>query len=97
SSGVTVNAGGVLGGTGALPKTTMNGGSLSPGNSIGTISIGGRLNFVGAGNYIVEVSPSAADRTNVSGAPGTASLAGTLSAVGTGGVYTVGTRYTVLN
>jgi outer membrane autotransporter protein len=96
SSGLTVNAGGTIGGVGTLPKTTING-TLSPGNSIGTIAITGSLSFVGAGNYIVEVSPSAADKTNVSGAPGTASLAGTLSAVGTGGSYTAGTKYTVLN
>ena len=94
SSGVTVNAGATLGGNGALPRTTINGGTLSPGNSIGTISVGGSLTFVGAGNYVVEVSPAAADRTNVSG---TASLAGTLRAIGTGGTYTVGARYTVLN
>jgi len=97
SSGLTVNAGGTVGGSGNLPKTTINGGSLSPGNSIGTISIAGGLTFVGAGNYIVEVSPAAADKTNVTGAPGTAILAGTLSAVGTGGSYTAGTKYTVLN
>jgi subtilase-type serine protease len=95
SSGVTVNTGATVGGNGALPSTTINsGGSLSPGNSIGTISIAGNLNFVGAGNYIVEVSPAAADRTN---ANGTATLSGTVQAIGTGGVYTVGTRYTVLN
>ena len=97
SSGVTVNSGGTLGGTGALPQVTINGGTLSPGNSIGTVSIGGSLSFVGAGNYIVEVAPANADRTNVTGAPGTASLGGTLRAVGLGGTYTVGTRYTVLN
>jgi outer membrane autotransporter protein len=97
SSGVTVNPGGTIGGTGTLPKTAINGGALSPGNSIGTITVTGSLSFVGPGNYIVEVSPSAADKTNVTGAPGTAALAGTLSAIGTGGMYTVGTKYTVLN
>ena len=97
SNGLTVNAGATVGGTGALPKTTINGGTLSPGNSIGTVSISGSLTFVGAGNYLVEVSPTASDRTNVSGAPGTAALSGTLLAVGTGGAYTTGTRYTVLN
>ncbi|MEJ0076868.1 MAG: autotransporter domain-containing protein [Alphaproteobacteria bacterium] len=97
SSGLTVNAGATIGGSGFLPKTTINGGTLSPGNSIGTVSISGSLTFVGAGNYIVEVSPAAADKTNVSGTPGTATLAGTLSAVGTGGSYTAGTKYTVLN
>ena len=97
SSGLTVNTGGTVGGTGNLPTTTINGGNLSPGNSIGTISVNGSLNFVGPGNYIVEVSPAAADKTNVTGAPGTASLGGTLTAVGLGGIYTIGTKYTVLN
>ena len=97
SSGVTVNTGGTLGGTGFLPNTTINAGALSPGNSIGTINVANNLTFVGAGNYIVEVSPTSADRTNVTGAPATANIAGTLSAVGTGGVYSVGTRYTVMN
>jgi outer membrane autotransporter protein len=97
SSGVTVNAGGTVGGNGTLPKTTINGGTLSPGNSIGTVTISGSLTFVGPGNYIVEVSPAAADKTNVNGAPGTAALAGTLSAVGLGGAYVPGTKYTVLN
>jgi outer membrane autotransporter protein len=97
SSGLTVNTGGTVGGTGNLPTTTINGGNLSPGNSIGTISVNGSLSFVGPGNYIVEVAPAAADKTNVTGAPGTASLGGTLTAVGLGGIYTIGTKYTVLN
>ena len=33
----------------------------------------------------------------MTGVPGTASVTGTLNAIGLGGVYTVGTRYTVLN
>ena len=95
SNGVTVASGASLGGGGTVPNTTINaGGALAPGNSIGTISIGGNLTFVGAGNYVVEVAPASADRTN---ATGTAALSGTLRAVGTGGMYTVGARYTVLN
>ncbi len=68
SSGLTVNPGGMVGGTGTLPNTTISGGALSPGNSIGTITVNGSLTFVGPGNYIVEVSPSAADKTNVTSA-----------------------------
>jgi autotransporter-associated beta strand protein len=93
SSSATVNAGGILGGTGILGTTVINGGTLSPGTSIGTITIAGNLTFVGPGTYLVEVSPASADRTNVSG---TASLDGTLRAVGTGGRYVLGQQYTVL-
>jgi subtilase-type serine protease len=100
TSNVFVNAGGTLGGSGSVGATTINaGGALSPGNSIGTITINGSLTFAGAGNYIVEVSPTAglADRTNVIGAPGTADLGGTITAVGTGYGYKIGSTYTVLN
>ncbi|MEA2929040.1 MAG: hypothetical protein QOG38_1468, partial [Hyphomicrobiales bacterium] len=84
SSGVTVNAGGTLGGNGIVPTTVINGGTLSPGNSIGLITVSGGLSFVGAGNYLVEVSPTTADRTNVTGS---ATLAGTLQAVFQSGSY----------
>ena len=93
SSGLTVNPGGMVGGTGTLPNTTISGGALSPGNSIGTITVNGSLTFVGPGNYIVEVSPSAADRTNVTG---TATLAGSVNAFFAPGLYTQ-THYTILS
>ena len=41
NSTVTVNAGGMLGGTGVIGNTTINGGTLSPGNSIGTLTVQG--------------------------------------------------------
>jgi outer membrane autotransporter protein len=100
TSDVTVNAGGALGGSGSVGALTIGaGGVLSPGNSIGTITINGSLTFAGAGNYLVEVSPTVglADRTNVIGAPGTAALDGTITAVGTGFGYKIGSAYTVLN
>jgi autotransporter-associated beta strand protein len=93
-SAATVNAGGLIGGTGTLGSTTINGGTLSPGNSIGTIAVAGNLTFVGAGNYLVEVSPAAADRTNVSG---TATLTGTVRATFGPGTYIPGTSYTILS
>jgi autotransporter-associated beta strand protein len=93
SSSLTVNPGAFAGGTGTLPSTIV-GGALSPGLSIGTIQISGNLSFVGAGNYIVEVSPTTADRTNVTGS---ANLAGTLTLVPTGGTYTPGRQYVLLN
>ena len=56
SSLLTVNAGGTVGGTGILPSTFIDGGTLSPGNSIGTINVTGALQFSSAGVYQVESS-----------------------------------------
>ena len=78
SSLVTVNAGGTLRGTGTVASTVINGGTLAPGNSIGTINVQGNLVFSSAAAYVVEISPSAADRTNVTGA---ATLGGSVQVV----------------
>ena len=91
---VTVNDGAFLGGGGSVGGLTMNGGVLSPGNSIGTIAVNGSLVLSAASSYLVEVSPTSADRTNVDGA---ASLAGTLTLIPTGGVYQIGHQYVLLN
>ncbi len=90
SSGLTVNPGGTVGGTGTLPTTTINGGMLSPGNSIGTITtagpggVSGNLLLNSAATYLVEVSPTAADFTDVTG---TATLGGTVQLVFLPGTY----------
>ncbi len=77
--------GGVLGGTGTVGTTTIsNGGVLAPGNSIGTINVAGNLSFAPGSTYVVEVSPGAADRTNVTG---TANLQGTTLAAFMPGNY----------
>ena len=96
SSGVTVNAGGTLGGTGTVGNTTiMSGGNLAAGNSIGTLSINGNLTFNAGGIYTVEVSPTAADRTNVTGA---ATLTGaTVQAVALMPASFKAQTYTILN
>jgi outer membrane autotransporter protein len=93
SSGVAVNPGALLGGTGTLPTTTIAGGTLSPGNSIGTITVQGDLTFNAGSTYQVELSPSAADRTDVTG---TAALGGTVQALFASGSY-VPKRYTILH
>jgi outer membrane autotransporter protein len=91
-SDVTVNAG-LFGGSGKVGSLTLNGGALSPGNSIGTITITGNLAFTTAAAYIVEVSTTSADLTNVGG---TAKLAGTLAIVPVSGAYTIGQQYVLL-
>ena len=93
SSDLTVNAGGTIGGNGTIGNTTINGGTLSPGNSIGTLTVQGNLVLTSAAAYIVEVSPTNADRTNVTG---TATLAGTVQAVFAPGGYFART-YTILS
>lgn len=94
SSGVTVNAGGTLGGNGIVGNTTINGGALAPGNSIGVLTVQGSLAFTAAASYMVEVSPTTSDRTNVTGV---ATLGGaTVHASFAPGNY-VAKQYTILN
>jgi uncharacterized protein with beta-barrel porin domain len=93
-SAFTVNAGGTLGGNGTVGNTTINGGTLSPGNSIGTLTVQGGLVFTSAASYLVQVSSTASDRTNVTGA---ATLGGaTVNASFAAGGY-VAKQYTILN
>ena len=94
SSLTTVNAGGTLGGNGTVGNTMINGGTLAPGNSIGTLTVQGNLVFAAAASYMVEVSPANADRTNVTG---TATLGGAaVKASFAAGTY-VARQYTILN
>jgi autotransporter-associated beta strand protein len=89
----TINSGATLGGTGILGNTTISGGTLAPGNSIGTITVNGNLALGPGSLYLVEVSPTEADRTNVTG---TATLDGTVTAVFEAGSY-MDNSYTILS
>ncbi|WP_315783661.1 MULTISPECIES: autotransporter domain-containing protein [unclassified Bradyrhizobium] len=95
SSGLTVANGATLGGIGQLPGVVVNaGGMLAPGNSIGILTVNGNLQFGTGSTYQVEVSPTSADRTNVTG---TANLTGaTVNAVALPGSFRQQT-YTILN
>jgi autotransporter-associated beta strand protein len=92
---VEVGSGALLGGRGTVGSTIIDsGGKLSPGNSIGTLSVNGTL-AVNGGSYLVEVAPNAADRTNVTGAL-TIGAGSSVSAFGLGGAY-LAHRYTIMN
>jgi autotransporter-associated beta strand protein/T5SS/PEP-CTERM-associated repeat protein len=93
NSTLTVNGGATLGGVGTIGNAIINNGTLSPGNSIGTITVNGNLVMTAAASYLVEISPTSADRTNVGG---TATLAGTVQAVFAAGSYVTRT-YTILS
>jgi outer membrane autotransporter protein len=92
-SPVFVNFGGTLGGNGTVgPTMVLPGGVLSPGNSVGTLTVNGNLVLSAASLYMVEVEGDRADRTNVSGA---ASLAGTVAVSYLGGK--LARNYTILS
>jgi len=81
TSAVQVNAGGTLGGNGQIGGlTARSGGSVAPGNSMGTLQVNGDAVFEPGSTYAVELSPTASDRivatgsANVSGANMTLAL-----------------------
>jgi autotransporter-associated beta strand protein len=96
---VTVDAGGNLGGSGAINGTVGINGTVSPGNSIGTLSISGAYTQGAGSTYQVEVnSAGLGDRITVAGAPGTAILnGGTVQVIAAPGTYGHTTTYTILS
>ncbi len=97
NSAVQVLSGGTLGGTGSVRSTTIqSGGTLAPGNSIGTLSVVGNLTFNAGSNYNVEIDPAgSSDRTN---ATGTLTInGGTVNVLASAGTYSLATQYTILN
>jgi autotransporter-associated beta strand protein len=93
SSLTTVNSGAALLGSGTVGSTVVNaGGFFAPGNSPGTMTVAGNLAFQSGAFYVVQVNPTTASTTNVSG---TASLAGTVGAIFAPGSY-LARSYTIL-
>ncbi len=75
--------GSILGGVGFIQGNISNQGTVSPGNSIGTLTIAGDYTQTSAGVLNIEIeSPSSFDRVVVGGQ---ASLAGTLNVIPYGG------------
>ncbi len=83
---VMVQPGGVLTGTGPLVGSLTNQGTVNPGNSPGTLNIVGSYTQTAAATLVAEIaSANNYDRINVTGVPGTASLAGTFAPTLLGG------------
>jgi uncharacterized protein with beta-barrel porin domain len=93
ASSVTVNAGATLGGNGIVGNTTINGGMLAPGNSIGTLTVSGSLVFTAAAAYLVEVSGTSSDLVKVTGA---ATLGGTVRVTELTNSFRFNSPYTIL-
>ena len=92
----TVNPGGTLAGSGTVGNTAIAGGTLAPGSAgslFGPLTVQGNLSFTAASTYMIQVSPTNAGLTNVTGA---ATLGGAkVSAVFQAGSY-VDRKYTIL-
>lgn len=94
SSPLTVNVGATVGGDGNLPTTIVNGGTLSPCNSVGQLNVIGNLQFNAGSLYQVEVFGASADKTRVTGA---ATLLGGTVQVAILGPMQFGTPYTIVS
>ena len=96
-STVLVQSGARLQGTGTTGSVTVaSGGTLAPGNSIGTINIAGDATFAAGSTYEVELNP--AGQSDLTHATGIVTISGTSSVhvLPAAGLYSLGTRYTVI-
>jgi autotransporter-associated beta strand protein len=83
---LTNNAGGTLMGNGTITGTLTNNGTVNPGNTPGTLNVVGSYIQTAAGTYTAEIaSANSYDKISVTGAPGTATLAGTIAPTLLGG------------
>lgn len=95
NSRTRVNAGGTLGGAGTVGSVNVKGGTFAPGNSIGTTTVAGNVDFTGGGIYQVEVD--AAGNSDLIKTAGTATLtSGTVNVQPEAGTYNFFTGYTIL-
>ncbi|HGM6835409.1 TPA: autotransporter outer membrane beta-barrel domain-containing protein [Serratia marcescens] len=69
TSAVSVQSGGIVGGSGTVGSlTARDGGTVAPGNSIGTLNVAGDVSFEPGSRYAVEVGPNGqSDRIQSSG------------------------------
>ncbi len=108
---VTVASGGrLIGGIGTTPGNIVgavtNNGTIAPGHSPGILAISGSYTQTSTGTYAADVFGNGTstvvagtdfDRIAVTGAPGTATLAGTLAITqNTGSLYVAGTTYDII-
>jgi len=92
-----VGSGGLLGGSGTLGGiSALSGGTVSPGNSIGTLTVTGNVAFAAGSTYRVEANAAGqADRLT---AGGQAALSGgTVQVLAASGSYNPRTTYTILS
>ena len=95
STTTTISNGGLLKGTGTV-GTLINSGTVSPGNSIGTITVLGNYTQNPGADLPIEIADDgSSDLLDIIG--GTATLAGTLTLTPEPGVYPAGSRFRFMN
>ncbi|MDQ0396421.1 autotransporter domain-containing protein [Labrys monachus] len=94
---VTVQDGAALGGKGSIGGLVVeSGGTVAPGNSIGTLTVNGNVVFDAGSIYDVEADPASGD-SDLIHATGTATLnGGSVLHLGLGGTYQALQTYTIL-
>jgi outer membrane autotransporter protein len=90
---VAVDTGGTLRGHGSVLGNVSNSGTVAPGGSIGTLTIGGNYTQANGATLAIEVSPTAASQLKVNGS---ATLHGVLAITYDPGTYTA-TQYTLVS
>lgn len=96
SSALTIGSGGSVGGSGTFGSISLNGGTLAPGNSIGTLSVAGDMDFSGGGVYAVEVDANG--NSDLIEVGGVATLTnGRVQVLPEAGNYLLTTNYVILN
>jgi uncharacterized protein with beta-barrel porin domain len=75
---IDVNNGGTAAGTGTLSGavTVMSGGTLMPGQPLGTLNVSGSVTFNAGSFYSVHVTPTTASATTIGGGPATTTING---------------------
>lgn len=101
SAAVLVQSAGTLSGTGRVPFTLLDTGTLAPGvgTATGTLTINDRVMFCACSTYAVKVSASGSDLVQVvpgGFSNGDAFLAGTVKVSSPTASYRFGTPYTIL-
>lgn len=85
SANTFVNPGATLQGVGRIGGNVLNNGTVSPGNSVGTLTVSGNYKQTSNGNLVIEVAGGKSGQYDVLAVGGNAQLDGTLRIVKVGG------------
>ena len=97
SNNTIVNLGGTLSGIGTIGGNVLNGGTVSPGHSVGTLTVKGNYTQTAAGTLIIEVAGSKKGQADLLAVGGAANLNGNLRILRLGGAkLKVGDKVTFL-